>query len=199
MDSKPLTANQRFYAANREREKARAQEWRDANRERSKATTAAWRAANKERHAAMQKAWFEAHKEERKTYRKEMYAKNHLRENELSREYKIRNRAEIAQKAAEYLLKHPESNRFARSLRRAVEKLAMPVWADRKKIREFYKTAVTTAVETGIPHHVDHIVPLQSKWVCGLHVQNNLQVLPGTENATKSNRRWPDMPDHLRK
>lgn len=42
--------------------------------------------------------------------------------------------------------------------------------------------------ETGIPHQVDHIVPLQSKIVCGLHVEHNLRVITATENARKKNK-----------
>ena len=64
----------------------------------------------------------------------------------------------------------------------------MPIWANIEKIKELYKQAVIKSKETGIQWHVDHIVPLRGKLVSGLHVPENLQVIPGIENVKKANR-----------
>jgi hypothetical protein len=64
----------------------------------------------------------------------------------------------------------------------------VPLWADKEKIKELYKKAVLKSIETGIQWHVDHIVPLRGKLVSGLHVPENLRVIPGIENVKKANR-----------
>ena len=78
--------------------------------------------------------------------------------------------------------------------RRSLMIQATPVWADPVLILAFYEEAQIKAQTTNVAHHVDHVVPLNSKYVCGLHCEFNLQVLPGIENLRKSNRTWPDKP-----
>lgn len=77
--------------------------------------------------------------------------------------------------------------------RRAVKKQATPRWADHEKIARLYELAAVLNAD-GCAFEVDHIVPLNSPLVCGLHVENNLQLLPKVGNRSKGNRAWPDMP-----
>jgi 5-methylcytosine-specific restriction endonuclease McrA len=57
--------------------------------------------------------------------------------------------------------------------------------ADLKKIQEIYKECYRKTKETGIPHEVDHIIPVSKG---GLHHQDNLQILTREENRRKSNK-----------
>jgi len=75
---------------------------------------------------------------------------------------------------------------------------AVPPWSDefdRLVIEEIYDKAQLLMKITGAEWHVDHVVPLQSRLVCGLHTHANLLVVPGASNLSKSNRHWPDMWD----
>jgi hypothetical protein len=79
---------------------------------------------------------------------------------------------------------------------RARKMNAYPVWADEFVIEQFYECcAERNALRTcGVEWHVDHIIPLQSKVVCGLHVHDNLRVIPSFMNLSKGNRYCPDSP-----
>lgn len=70
---------------------------------------------------------------------------------------------------------------------------ATPPWATHEKVLEIYEQARKISELTGVQHHVDHVVPLTSKMVCGLHNEFNLRVIPATDNLKKHNRTWPGM------
>ena len=72
--------------------------------------------------------------------------------------------------------------------REILEFTVTPKWADKEKIRAIYAEAKRLTRETGVKHHVDHIIPIRGKNVCGLHVETNLQILTAIENIKKGNR-----------
>lgn len=71
------------------------------------------------------------------------------------------------------------------SARRAAQLYATPRWLTPEHVQEM-KIIYQSAQELG--YHVDHVVPLKGKTVCGLHVPWNLQALPPYENRSKGNR-----------
>lgn len=83
---------------------------------------------------------------------------------------------------------HNSLSLFYSSKRRAVQLNTFPQWADKEAIKEIYKNRIKKELQTGKKYHVDHIVPLQGKRVCGFHVEYNLQILPAHENIKKNNK-----------
>lgn len=77
--------------------------------------------------------------------------------------------------------------------RHAAQLRATPKWANKEKINEIYAECARITMETGIEHHVDHIVPLQGKNVRGLHVHWNLRIIPAELNKRKSNKLIHDL------
>lgn len=67
---------------------------------------------------------------------------------------------------------------------------ATPPWLSpdqRREIRALYLKARQLTKDTGIPHEVDHIEPVQGRTSCGLHVPWNMRVITKDENRRKSN------------
>jgi len=70
-------------------------------------------------------------------------------------------------------------------------KFATPKWLTEEhklQIVAVYEESARLTLETGIQHHVDHIVPIRGKNVSGLHVPWNLQILTAEENYKKLNK-----------
>ena len=154
-----------------------------------------WRAKNREKVKEQNKAYREkdSSKLAQKEYQQE-YAKNNDR-SEYQKKYRSENRQALSDKKREYNERHPELKRANSARYRTFKMQRSPSWADQERINEIYESAKKAADETGIPHHVDHVIPLQGKNVSGLHHQDNLLIVPGAENLSKGNRFEPgDLP-----
>lgn len=69
--------------------------------------------------------------------------------------------------------------------------VATPKWyseLDEFVLGEMYDLVELKKELTGIDWHLDHIIPLQGKTVCGLHWHKNWQVITAQENLSKSNK-----------
>lgn len=164
----------------------------------------------------LQKLKYRADNQEKsRAYFKERYAKYRIenparvpytedeikaRRIESRRLYADRNRCALNAKAREKA-KTPERKVYMASKVReyqAKKRNAVPSWTDGEFEQlvfiEAYDLAKKRESVTGFKWHVDHIVPLQSKLVCGLHCASNINVIPALENIRKHNRHWPDMP-----
>lgn len=69
---------------------------------------------------------------------------------------------------------------------------AAPEWTDWEAIAAIYADCAKTVSETGVQHNVDHIIPINGKDVCGLHVWWNLRVITESDNCKKGNRWNPE-------
>jgi hypothetical protein len=115
--------------------------------------------ANKEKHNAQSKAWRQAHPELDRKWSRERQAKR--------------------RKESAYLVNAQTA------ARKSYIKQATPAWANKFFITEAYHLAKLREKMLGGKWHVDHIIPLHGKNVSGLHVENNLQVIPAQLNLTK--------------
>lgn len=117
---------------------------------------------------------------------------NHSKGNrrEVSREWAKRNAEYIKLKGRIYKEENRGKVNAWEAKRRASRMLATPSWLSGEHIKEI-EAIYMIASWYDEPMHVDHIVPLQGKNVCGLHVPWNLQILSAEENRRKSNS-WPN-------
>ena len=146
---------------------------RDENPEAARKAERSRYEANKASKAASIRRYYEANREQ-------------ILERNAQRYVKLADRIKV--RAKQYRAANPAKVREWNGTRRAIERKACPPWADRKAIAAVYAEAVRLEQETGIPHHVDHIIPLRGKTVCGLHIAENLRAIPAADNLKKGIR-----------
>lgn len=94
--------------------------------------------------------------------------------------------------AKNYTQRNHAMFRFHAATRRALMRKATPPWANMESVKLIYLEAARISADTGVPHEVDHIVPLKSNIVCGLHCESNLRIVTKVDNRTKHNHFAPE-------
>lgn len=170
--------------------------WEKANPEKVKATAKKSREKRKEKQKILAKEWYEKNKEKSKKRSKEHYelTKNTDHVKEQRKQHKINNEDKYKEYWKKYRVNNKDKSAAAVNKRNALKKMAIPLWANDFFIKEAYHLAKLRTQIFEFKWHVDHIVPINSKIVCGLHTHGNLQVIPATENIKKSNKYWENMP-----
>jgi hypothetical protein len=166
------------------------------NYDRLKKEWSAYRSENREKFLGSMRAWYQKNREtaleKKKIYRKE----NRKTLNVYSINWSKKNKEKVRASQRNHHKNYPEKARARLSKRRAARLFATPPWLTKDhldQIQDLYIIGSAFRLFTGQEYHVDHIVPLVSKGVCGLHVPWNMTVLEGDENRKKGNRYWPDM------
>lgn len=144
-----------------------------------------------EKARARERVWNALNPEKRRHYAREWNRKNSEKRRAISRASRERHAVEVRARYRKWAKTNPDKRAASVAARNAAKLKRTPGWADLEKIKQVYAHARVMTEMLGEPWHVDHVLPLQGRFVSGLHVHNNLQILPGEENVRKGNRFIP--------
>ena len=139
----------------------------------------------------LQKEWYERNKELTKDRARQWTIDNPERKNEIRTKWREENREQHNAGNREWNSKNKDVKAALSAKRRSAKLNRTPKWLtadDIEHMQALYSVAAMIQRESGVEYHIDHIIPLQGKFVSGLHVPDNLRVIPAVDNLKKSNK-----------
>lgn len=134
---------------------------------------------------------YHANKDKAKLQRQSYYAKNREKERLQALNWRTVNKDRHSENYKKWALENRARLTFKQSMRTKKVRLATPKTLNESHLMEmanFYKQARALSVQTGVQHHVDHIIPLKGANFSGLNVPWNMQILSAFDNVSKKNK-----------
>jgi hypothetical protein len=171
------------------------QQYRASNKEHAAEYDKQYRCNNKERIALYWKQYHKDNKERMLQYYKHRSANNQKYiqwMKEYRKKYYLTNKDSILTNSRQYRIANPDKVANHTSNRRSSKLQATPIWYETDKIATLYSKAQYWSNMLYCNIQVDHIIPLISDTVCGLHCFDNLQLLERSLNCSKGNNYQSD-------
>jgi hypothetical protein len=162
-------------------------QYRDGHKDRIKLLNRELSIKNADKRREVSRQWREDNPERRKKTLTDLYQR-HKEAGTLDQYYGKRDPAEAAARAKKWRKDNPARVAYNIAQARARRLQAIPKWVtkeERDAIKGIYEQCRQKTIDTGVPHQVDHIIPLVSDIACGLHCLANLQILTADENNSK--------------
>jgi hypothetical protein len=149
-----------------------------------------YRKRNKERLSIEAKQRYQNNREAYLENKKRYYEENKTEIRAKQNKYRKENLEMLSEINRQWRKNNPEKAKLNYVRCRYRRYRAIPSWLSdeqQQQINNIYKECKEITMQTGVQHHVDHIIPIHGKTVSGLHVPENLQILTASENCSKKN------------
>lgn len=176
-----------FRAANKDTIRAKAKAYRLAHLDEASAREKAYQLKNRDAICARARAKRSEQRDIERAKDRTYYASKR----DYLKNYRAQHHESIKATKRAWVVNNRGAMRAIRFKRIMAERQALPVWANLEAMKAIYQEAARLTQQTGIKHEVDHIIPIQSPLVCGLHCEANLQILTKAQNRAKSNAITP--------
>lgn len=181
----------------------RERKWARANPDKCRTKVRKWKRKNRKRVTAYHRQWLRKNRERMRQMSRNWKGRNPEKNREISRAWQQANREYVRELNRVWRKDHPDQVRATHQRRYGRSKGQLHPQHDRAKETKLLLRCARLTRQTGISHHIDHIIPLAKG---GWHHHQNLQILPHKLNSGKRDsltwkrrgyKSWRDVPRFL--